>query len=308
MIEVDNGDRITYSFEFPLMPGALSWIEQSDDLQTWIPTGAYWWGFNSSDAGQWPLFSVSKPAPGGQGPLVPVDPNYVAPTHVTMLLEFSSTGIIGNWTSLDDTNADYSQRDDIRYQFGGIVGDPSLWGMFPLYAEQYGDFHFVLLNYRTESPQNPIAPPYNPQLGPKDAAMVAEFTQAIPLIEIKMADSATVAQNSPPPPPPSADSKSFWKVEMAPAVSLDSDGDGLSNQWEIDNGTNWLAVDSDLDGLWDNVDGNPLENEALNDPDGANHGYLNDTPAEGGNLVGRWDFEDLISDPNDGGLAISKCA
>lgn len=285
LTQEEHSDRTTYSLEFPLAPGGLTRIEKSDDLVTWSPQ-AYWWGFRTTDVAYWPLFSVAKPDPLTGTPQVEDDPDYVPPTHVTLLLEFSDSGLIANWTSLDDTNEDFEARAQIRYQFNFLADYENLWNLFPLYAEQYGDFYFMLLTYRSESAQNSIIPPYNPSLGLNDSLMVAELLRSLPLIEDKMEANAAAAQNAPPPPPPSPDSKGFWRTKLTDASLLDSDNDGLSNQWEIDNGTNWMSVDTDLDGLTDDIDSDPLINEALVDPDGANHGSLNDH-----RLIGRWDLE-----------------
>ena len=75
----------------------------------------------------------------------------------------------------------------------------------------------------------------------------------------------------------------------APGAGLDSDGDTISNADEMNLGTNWLAADSDLDGIRDDVDPNKLQNAALADPDGANQSAFLD-----GFLIGRWDFETFV--------------
>lgn len=288
----DEGDRITSFLSFPLEPGGLSWVEKSNDLETWSPQ-AYFWGFNPSDAVSWPLFSVAKPDPVTGVPQTELDPNYEAPTPANLLLEFSSSGLIVNWTSLDDTNPIYEDRARLRYQVNFIADYTNLWAFFPLYAKQFGDFYFVLLGYRSDSGGYSIIPPYNPTLGPKDTEMLAELLQALPSIETELAGSLANGQTPPSSPPPSGEQHAFWRVGLTSASLLDIDDDGRSNQWEIDNGTNWMSADTDLDGLDDGIDPTPLINEALVDPDGANHGDLNFTPAQGGNLLARWDFETI---------------
>ena len=81
--------------------------------------------------------------------------------------------------------------------------------------------------------------------------------------------------------------KLFWRVAVN---DIDTDGDGLSNYEESILGTNPNTIDTDLDGIADNLDPTPLANNAIADPDGEN---LPASLATG--LSGRWDLEAITT-------------
>ena len=83
-----------------------------------------------------------------------------------------------------------------------------------------------------------------------------------------------------------APARLFWRVHVDDS---DPDGDSLTTWEELALGYDPYHHDSDLDGLPDNVDGQPLVSESLNDPDGANL----PTSLTNSSLIGRWDFESL---------------
>lgn len=275
----------THSLLTPLDKGGLTMVQSSRDLQFWS-TEAYWWGYSDSQSAQWPLFSVAKPTPGSSPNPLP-EPPEPAPvlTSVSLLLELAPEGLIASWPTLD-SEAPIKNRPQVRYQFTDLPLTPediAILSQRPIHTSAQGGYFFHLFVYRTGGE---IIAPFNPPLTPNDAAMAQALASGFQSILLEIESSVTSALALPPPPPPAEDSSGFWRVINWPGTSLDSDGDGLTNAQEIDQGTNWLAEDSDLDGLPDGIDPNPLNNEALADPDGANHGSLNDT-----RLLGRWDFE-----------------
>jgi Concanavalin A-like lectin/glucanases superfamily/Bacterial TSP3 repeat len=81
----------------------------------------------------------------------------------------------------------------------------------------------------------------------------------------------------------------------------DLDGDGLSNLQEKNAGTNPNNFDSDFDGIADNVDTTPLANNAAANPDGENLpvGILSNQ------LIARFDYESVRATPVTNGAATS---
>ncbi len=77
--------------------------------------------------------------------------------------------------------------------------------------------------------------------------------------------------------------KLFWRVAVG---DIDSDGDTLSNYEESILGTNSNNIDTDFDGIADNLDPFPLVSATLADPDGTNPPAGSTT-----DLLGFWDFE-----------------
>ena len=77
--------------------------------------------------------------------------------------------------------------------------------------------------------------------------------------------------------------KLFWRVAVG---DIDSDGDTLSNYEESILGTNSNNIDTDFDGIADNLDPFPLVSATLADPDGTNPPAGSTT-----DLRGFWDFE-----------------
>ena len=73
----------------------------------------------------------------------------------------------------------------------------------------------------------------------------------------------------------------------------DSDGDTLNDLHEILAHTNPLHRDTDLDGIPDNLDGTPLQNNAISDPD--NIGLPASLATD---FIGNWDFETLFTRTN----------
>ncbi len=80
-------------------------------------------------------------------------------------------------------------------------------------------------------------------------------------------------------PPPSL----FWRISVS---DLDSDGDTLTNAEEIALNTDPYHQDTDLDGIPDNLDSEPLTNANLSDPDGHQM-----PPTIANDLVAWWDFQ-----------------
>jgi hypothetical protein len=77
--------------------------------------------------------------------------------------------------------------------------------------------------------------------------------------------------------------KLFWRVAVD---DIDTDGDSFTNYEEFQLGSDPASIDTDLDGITDNLDPFPLASATVADPDGVNP-PLGSTA----NLRGFWDFE-----------------
>ncbi len=77
--------------------------------------------------------------------------------------------------------------------------------------------------------------------------------------------------------------KLFWRVAVD---DVDTDGDSFTNYEEFQLGTDPASIDTDLDGIVDNLDPLPLASATAADPDG-----VNPPPGSTANLRGFWDFE-----------------
>ena len=287
----DHADRRTHSFQFSSPEGGLSVLQKSPDLTpgSWQDLG-FMWGFQDDEATTWPLFSVPKTN------YVPPNPIPPEPTYVSFLVEIPTTGgIILNWVSLEPSpledpalspSENYSLRTKYRYQFTGLEAVQEDWMQAPIFAKGYGDYYYTFILYRTGED---VIPPYNEILLGENAAMASHFRTTFEQLATDLAAQSQAHRNAPPAPVPelSPDSRNFWRLRQVSPADLDFDGDNLSNQWEIENGSNWLAADTDGDGIHDGDDSNVLVNQALADPDGCNL-----SPELQADLLACWDFEE----------------
>ena len=232
------------SLSIQTVPGIVYHLQKSytlapDDwttLSTTYGTGAEW---------ICPIFPGSAPSitPSSGTPHLP---SGTTPLHLMAYLILEQTiteGTLISWSSMDDQTPK-------RVLLPGVILDPA-WVEFDSgYFNEHGNYLFALSPH-LHSPVTFTSGPTT--LGPKDAAMIAAFTAALPQITANIQNSVAMAAQFNPQPENPGD-KAFYRFSAD--WSVDSDGDGRLDWQELvldDN--NPFAVDSNGDGISDQAVG-----------------------------------------------------
>ncbi|RYD21301.1 MAG: hypothetical protein EOP88_11865 [Verrucomicrobiaceae bacterium] len=113
-----------------------------------------------------------------------------------------------------------------------------------------------------------VPPAVNSVLQTKDAALLADLEQGLPLMNQMVVNSVVRARNSPPPPPPDPDAKRFWRVRVD--WSVDTDGDGSPDWAEFEiatRGTGSLVAGVSGDAFNGDTNGDGIQDGAQLDAD-----------------------------------------
>jgi len=199
---------------FRTVPGVQYTIESSDSLGVWTEQYSIYGLGHEFVVPMVQVSSPPAPPPGDSPPSGPVDVTAL----VSLRMEPSSGeagGTVVSWPSMDDGSAVIVRIPEIL--------DPG-WYNVPLFAERYGAYYFFISH-----PPWAVPPPMeNPELGIRDAAMLATLQENFTLMNQSVADSVARSRNSPPPAPSDPNSRRFWRIKAD--WGLDSDNDG-SPDW-----------------------------------------------------------------------------
>jgi hypothetical protein len=120
-------------------------------------------------------------------------------------------GTVVHWKSLDDGGP------MVLLLEGDLHAD---WQTMPLFSRRYGAYYFFIWHNNRPAPP----PAVNPQLGTRDAAMIARLEESLPNMNQLVAESAAVVRNMPPPAPVAPGAKKFWRIHADWSVDTDNDG------------------------------------------------------------------------------------
>ena len=222
-----------YQISFVASPGQYYTIERSPDLSTWETMGEYW-GFGQTI--RYAIYQyVSESGDSGGDPLVE-DPD-IRLVNV-QVNKVSDGGVLLVWPSLQT-----AASSKVVSHYLPLTVLEGVWP--PLMIGIYGNHHITQIF----SDQLLEHIPESTVLGAEDTAFVNQFVLSLPALNIAAASSepftASVVATG------IEEGKQFF-FRVKRQYNLDTDGDGLSNEAELETfGTNWLAADSDYDGIND---------------------------------------------------------
>ena len=250
----DDGEW--YQLWFLTQQGVLYEMESTRSPDAWDEPTSFW---GTGEEMVWTL----GPRTVNQTPLDPLPPHSAT---ITLARIANNGGTVMRWSS-KETGLPMA-----RVLNGQILHQQ----MRPFAQFESEDHYFIVILDPQEIPQADI--PYSSSGSGADQRLSDLFVSNFATFNAELANTQNEAI-----PPVAPSPKGFFRVRRS---YWDSDGDGYSNHYEISRGLNWLDRDTDKDGLIDSADGNPLENAAVADPDGAGL----PASAETG-LLGRWDLE-----------------
>lgn len=229
-------------------------IQRSSDLVTWTDVNTFW-GFGQDISYNYHQFDLSG---GGGGAVPPANPDLkVAMLHISKV---TAGGILLTWSSLDE---------GVSENVNHYLPSAQLVEEWPLLSSgTYGNYNIT--QFLTSHDLHDLPDPST--LGVEDTALITQFTSS--LADMNAAAVAASSQTSSTVNQPLPEgSRYFYRIRRE--FNLDTDGDGLTNEQEInDFGSNWLAADSDYDGINDYQ-----EMEAGTNPNG--HADITDSDSDG---------------------------